>query len=195
MFSFQSNYLFTLILHNFNAQLHSEGESDDTCKQSKCMNTCENLETFCGYNGTASGQDKLCMLRQVIVDDTTENDERNNPPPCSTPFTCSSNGQSITSVTDETSCLNACIGCQNYNWACTADFRTYTHTNKAINGTIKTTSFKCSCEQPNCGSGNFTNVCMDSGYNNKNGVIAVGVSRLLLMSVLLGIASVSWICI
>ena len=36
------------------------------------MNTCENLETFCGYNGTASGQDKLCMLRQVIVDDTTE---------------------------------------------------------------------------------------------------------------------------
>ena len=39
------------------------------------MNTCENLETFCGYNDTASasGQDKLCMFRQVIVGDTTEN--------------------------------------------------------------------------------------------------------------------------
>ena len=159
------------------------------------MNTCENLEAFCGYNGTASGQSKLCMLRQVIVDDVTTENESNNPPPCSTPFTCSSsNGQSIPSVDDESSCLNACISCQNdKNWACTADFRTYTHTKNAINGTIKTTSFKCSCEQ-NCGSGNFTNVCMDAGYNINNGVMAVGVSRLLL-SVLLGIASVSWICI
>ena len=161
------------------------------------MNTCENLETFCGYNGTSSGQDKLCMLRQVIVDDTTENGS-NNTPPCSTPFICSSNGQSMASVADEISCLNACISCQNNNWAFTADFRTYTNTNKAINGmvlfgTIKTTSFKCSCEQPNRGSGNFTNVCMDLGYN-ENGVMAVGVDKILL-SVLLGIASVSWICI
>ena len=63
-------------------------------------------------------------------------------------------------VIDEISCLNACIACQNNNWAFTADFRTYTNTKKAINGmvlfgTIKTTSFKCSCEQPNRGSGNF----------------------------------------
>lgn len=195
---FRFNHISSLLIHlfftNFNIRqlTPSEGESDDTCKVAKCMNTCENLETFCGYNGTASGQDKLCMLRQVI-DNTTEN-ESNNPPPCSAPFTCSSNGQSITSVTDEISCLNACIACQNdNNWACTADFRTYTHTNKAINGTIKTTSFKCSCEQPNCGSGNFTNVCMDTGYN-QNGAMAVGLSRLWL-SVLLGIASVAWIFI
>ena len=67
---------------------------------------------------------------------------------------------SMASVTNEISCLNACIACQNNNWAFTADFRTYTNTKKAINGmvlfgTIKTTSFKCSCEQPNRGSGNF----------------------------------------
>ena len=97
---FQSHIIVTysLILYKFQYThlTHSEGESDDTCKEAKYMNTCENLETFCGYNDTASasGQDKLCMFRQVIVGDTTENGS-NNTPPCSTPFICSSNGKSM----------------------------------------------------------------------------------------------------
>jgi hypothetical protein len=99
------------------------------------------------------------------------------PPPCSAPFTCTNatntNATNITAVTNQTSCLEACISCIGGPWRCSDAVR-QTHTDKKSENETTTVLFKCQCAQmnPTCDESEWREVCVDPGFS------AAGLARI-----------------
>jgi len=151
-----------------------EEETDETCAIASCVNSCENSEAYCD---NPQGDSGLCLLRPI---ETSISNDNGTLPACSSSFTIAScpvyavpQNITITSITNDTACLQACIECQGPTWGCTAKFGKYSYMNKSIDDFTTTAySYKCSCEVgPNCGNGsseNYTDLCMDVGYKSSS---------------------------
>ena len=163
-----------------------EGETDETCIIANCVNSCENSEAYC--DNPPQGDSGLCLLRPIEV--SISNNETSLPA-CSSSFTTScpavQQNITITSITNDTECLQACIECQGPTWGCTAKFGKYSYMNKSIDDFTTAYSYKCSCEVgPRCGSGeNYTELCMDVGYKSSGASKSMG-----MVSMMLGV--ISW---
>lgn len=176
-----------------------EGETDETCAIAKCVNSCENSEAYCDNPQEDSG---LCLLRPLDkpVNISSISNNETIIPACSSSFTTAScpvyvvpQNITITSITNDTACLNACIECQGPTWGCTAKFGKYSYMNKSMDDFTTAYSYKCSCEVgPRCGNGseNYTDLCMDVGYKSSSASksILIGIRG----SMMLGVVSL-WV--